>query len=328
MRTAEPPVVASMGSCITRDNFNTRFNPDYKRYFSCALHQNQSSLIALMSPPVDVGWEPMRELSDYDRANIDAELSRSFLREVVAVRPDYLVLDFFADIHFGCVAFDAGRWLTNNRWNIHHTDLYQRLRDEDRLARFDIAHHTDDYLALWQESLDRFLALVRAQLPETTVVLHRGHNTNRLRLPDRAETVSLRKHRNLARLGVARANELWRELDDRAAPACDAVIDLTDLPTATYDDHPWGPFYVHYEPAYYHRFLAELVRIDLDRRLDADARERLALVETARTADAGRLAGEDAATIGRLRERTQRLQDRVAELEQAAGGRRRWPFSR
>lgn len=330
MTPAEPTVVASFGSCITRDNFNTRFNPDYKRWFACRLHQNQTSMIALMSPPIDVEWSPTQEMSDHDRGNVASDLDRSFLQDVVALRPEILVLDFFADIHFGCVAYDDERWFTDNRWTVQHTDLYHRLRDEDRLHKLDIRRDTEEYLARWQQAFDRFMALIRAELPETTVVLHRGHNTNRLRLPDRAEPVALRKHRNLARLGVARANELWRELDDRAAPACDAVIDLTDLPTATYDDHPWGPFYVHYEPAYYHRFLAELVRIELDRRLEPDARERLALVEAARAVDAGRRAGEDAAAIGLLRERVQRLRGRVAELEQVGErpGRRRWPFSR
>ena len=32
--------VAVAGSCPTRDNFNTRFNPDYRRWYRCrALHQ-------------------------------------------------------------------------------------------------------------------------------------------------------------------------------------------------------------------------------------------------------------------------------------------------
>lgn len=41
--------VAILGSCISRDNFNSLFNPQYKSYFECILFQHQTSMISLMS---------------------------------------------------------------------------------------------------------------------------------------------------------------------------------------------------------------------------------------------------------------------------------------
>ncbi len=58
--------VAVMGSCVTRDNFNSTFNPGYKKWFQVVLSANQTSLISLMSPPIDAEWQPLRKMSDYD----------------------------------------------------------------------------------------------------------------------------------------------------------------------------------------------------------------------------------------------------------------------
>lgn len=41
--------IATIGSCITRDNFNTKINPNYKKFFNVIAHQNQTTMLSLMS---------------------------------------------------------------------------------------------------------------------------------------------------------------------------------------------------------------------------------------------------------------------------------------
>jgi hypothetical protein len=260
--TRAPATVAVFGSCITRDNFNSRFNPGYKDRFVCPLHQNQSSLIALMSPPVAVDWEPLNpEMSEYDRWNVRTEFDRSFLAELVALRPELLVLDFFGDVHFGVVRMDDGRYVTDNRWKIRPTTWYRDANEAGSITPIGWRDDHDAYLELWRDAFDRFIALVRAELPGTTVVLHRGRNTNAVRLPD-GSTIKLQANRSVAPLPVQRANRLWAELDDYASSRVDRVIDLRARRYPTYDEHPWGPFYVHYVPEYYTSFLDWLTDID------------------------------------------------------------------
>lgn len=254
---ADARVVAVMGSCITRDNFNSRFNPGYRDGFVCPLHQNQTSVISLMSAPVVAAWSPVKEMSDYDRWNVGTELDKSFLGGLLALRPETLILDFFADVHFGVVRLDSGEYLTDNRWKLQHTDLYQGWQRAGRLRRLTLLDDTESYLPLWREALGRFIGLVREQLPQTRIVLHRGRNTNTLAMPD-GEALVLNRARPMADLPVEEANRLWAVLDDHAADLVDAVIDLTDRDYPSSDQHPWGPFYVHYAMDYYPRFLAEL----------------------------------------------------------------------
>ncbi|MGH1563818.1 DUF6270 domain-containing protein [Mumia sp. DW29H23] len=263
---AEPRTVAVFGSCITRDCFNSRFNPGYKETYRCELLQNQMSLLSLMSDPVLEEWEPTRVMSEYDLWNVRTEFSKEFLDEVVRLQPEYLIVDFFGDAHFGCVRLPDGRYVTDNRWKVRHTSIYERLHEAGQLEQVRGREDPDHYFALWSEALDRFAVFVREHLPSSKVIVHHGHHTGWLELPDESRPVPLsgvhRKARRLHRIDVEAANALWRRMDARAVEVLGAVsIDLTADVFPTYDEHPWGPFYVHYPADYYRRFLAELHKI-------------------------------------------------------------------
>lgn len=311
-----PAVVAVLGSCPTRDNFNSRFNPDYRAHYSCPLHQNQTSMISLMSEPLRHEWAPTGNMSEYDRWNVETEFDKSFLEEVRALRPDYLILDFFADIHFGCLRLPDGRFVTDNRWKVRKTDWYERLSKAGGVDRITIFEDTEQYLALWRESYLRFDAFVRKELPDVTLVVHRGHNVDLIRLPDRLRPARLQKHTNIERLDVPEANRLWRQLDDFAIETSGAQsIDLTGTAWTTYPEHPWGPFYVHYEPSYYHRFLAELHQIHLRKVLPASLAEMVTAIDAARAERAGVELDHRDQLLQRQRQRIKRLSARVGELE-------------
>lgn len=312
-----PTVVAVAGSCASRDNFNSRLNPHYRDYFACPLHQNQTSMIALMAPALDVRWTPLGPMSDYDRWNVSTEFSRSFLTEVTALQPRYLILDFFADIHFGCIreigdAGSPGSWVTNNRWKIHQTDWYQKLQEADRLESISILEDPAPYLVEWEAAFERFAQFATTELPDTTLVVHQAPNVKNIRLPDRPLPAPLRENAPISWLNIRQANELWRRLDEVAIAISGAeTIDLTDREWCTVPDHPWGPFYVHYDMAYYHRFLAELIRIDSVPRWGDPVGSAVETVAASYAEEIELFEEEHDRRLDRLRGRITRLRDRL-----------------
>jgi hypothetical protein len=308
--------VAVCGSCVTRDNFNSRFNPDYKRYYEVVLSANQTSMIALMSPPIEDAFTPLREMSDYDRWNVTSDLTREFLRQVVELQPDLLILDFFGDVHFGVARLPDGRYLTDNRWKTHHTDFYVRHRDAGDLTIFTHGQDPDAYFALWTEALDRFAEHVARTCPNTRVVVHRGYNTGRVLVPRKARPIALRKHNRSGPFDVRAANEYWSRLDDYAIATHGwESIDLRDLEAPSFAEHPWGPFYVHYTPDYYHRFLAELHKISLRQRLDPATLAQVELIESASREPAERRLAVETAVVAQQGAQLRRKRTRVKELE-------------
>lgn len=289
--------VAVFGSCTSRDNFNSRFNPEYGRWFHVAAEAFQTSPIALMSAPVDgrdiaelltgPGSGDDGEPVDYRIRIAREDATRSFLPRLAAAQPDFLILDFVADIHFGVLQLPDGRFLTDNRWMLHPTRYYDRLRFEGDLRTLSMFSDTEEYVTLWTDAIDRFAAFVAENCPETRVVVHRGLNVDEVVVGGSDRPVRLREHRKARPLNVQRANELWARLDDYAINTHGwESIDLRDEGYTSYDEHPWKPFYVHYTTDYYHRFLAELLVLDLTEGLaedDADqvrANERIRELES------------------------------------------------
>jgi hypothetical protein len=311
-----PATVAVAGSCVTRDNFNSTFNPDYKSWFQVVVSSNQTSMIALMSPPIDVEWQPLQEMSDYDRWNVGDDLTRQFLVDVAAQQPRFLILDWFGDVHFGVARLPDGRYFTDNRWKVAHTDFYRDRLEAGELTRLNRIDDTEEYFALWAESLDRFAAQMAETCPDTRIVVHRGWNTDRVLVPGRPRAIPLRKHTRLFPLDIAATNAFWARLDDHAVSTYGwDEIDLRGLQAPTYAAHPWGAFYVHYTPDYYHRFLAELLKLSLRDRLDAGTLTQVGLIEAAAAEPAQRrLEVEEAATRAQAA-RLEESRDRVAELE-------------
>lgn len=314
--TRPPESVAVLGSCVTRDNFNSRFNPDYKSHFEVRLSANQSSMIALMSPPIEDEFTPLRTMSDYDQWNVRSDLSREFLTQVVEVQPDHLILDFFGDVHFGVAQLPDGRYLTDNRWKTVHTDFYARHRDAGDLTILKQGEDPDGYFALWTEAMDRFAKHLAESCPNTRVIVHRGYNTDQVLVPGRARPIPLRKHTKPVAIDVAAANAYWSRLDDYAIETFGwDAIDLRDLEAPSYAEHPWGAFYVHYTPDYYHRFLAELLKLSVRDRVDELTWQGITLIESAAREPAERELGVEAAAVVAQRDRLRRSRARVKELE-------------
>ena len=168
---------------------------------------------------------------------------------------------------------------------------------------------------------------LRTHLPDLQLVVHRGFNTNRVRVGD-TRVVPLQPFARLLRLRVKELNEQWRRLDDYAVEAGGALeIDLTGGGYTSFDEHPWGPFYVHYTMDYYRDFLAELNLIHLRRSLARSGRTvELLMLDQAReavTARADLLVERKARRIARLRRACGEAREAGRRLPGGVGGARR-----
>jgi Family of unknown function (DUF6270) len=269
-----PATVAILGSCISRDAFNTQFNPGYRADFECVLYQNHTSALTLMSPLVDESWDWLEpHIPNEDRpvyANESAvrdEFEKGFLDRLQEIQPDYLLLDFFGDIHWGVLEVDDGRFFTHHPVLWQSTNIYFKWAKEGRLKAWHPSTHLEFYFKAWSAAFVAFMQEVRARVPNTRVLLHRGHNTNTV-IDVSGQRLNFQETRpgNLNHpfhpIDVGFYNKIWAIFDDFAARFVNAEIALTGREWVTSDAHPWGPFYVHFEPDYYAQVLADMNEYD------------------------------------------------------------------
>jgi hypothetical protein len=93
-------------------------------------------------------------------------------------------------------------------------------------------------------------------------------------------------------------------------------IDLRDEGFTSYAEHPWGAFWVHYEPEYNHRFLAELNKIHLRHAGPGpDLDDRVAQIERAARESGERRWRQAQAVAEKRGEIVTRQRRRIEELE-------------
>lgn len=250
--------MAVLGSCLTRDIFNSKFNLNYKHFFECALTQHLSSVISLMSPSVNYEASKIDNLKPFDEWALNTDLNKEFLQNIVRIKPDVLLMDFFADVYFGVLQVKENVYITNNRWRLRHTSFYRELPEKTAL---NLNIDPNAYLELWKESIDRFFRYIKSRLPDMKIIV--VHSM----LADRYLSVSDKKLHKIGdhrkdNLNVDLANEYLKWMTqyvlDQYATIC---LDMTKKKYRSYDAHPWSIFYVHYTMDYYQDALNQLLAL-------------------------------------------------------------------
>lgn len=71
--------IASVGACVTRDNFNSKFNPHYKMFFNLVLHQHQISIPSLMSKSITYEEnQSIAHFRDFDKHSYNQNVINDF----------------------------------------------------------------------------------------------------------------------------------------------------------------------------------------------------------------------------------------------------------
>ncbi|MCL6631796.1 MAG: DUF6270 domain-containing protein [Alicyclobacillus herbarius] len=251
--------VAVLGSCATRDVFNSQFNPTYKDNYECVITQNQTSLISLMAHPVDVDRDDIDNLNEYDTWNVRTDFTKEFLQKLVVEKPDYLIIDLFADVHFGCLALPFGNYLTNNRWKLWKTRWYKEHAAECTVFNIDVDWIA--YFSLWRDAANRLFSYINKYLKNCRVIIHKVRNVDYYLSSGQLKRLSTSGR--VKEIDVDFYNYAWNEMNIYLINTFNLKsIDLwRNKNYISFEDHPWGPFYVHYTMDYYADFLTEFNRL-------------------------------------------------------------------
>jgi hypothetical protein len=249
--------IAVLGSCATRDNFNSKFNENYKDFYDCVLTQNQTSIISLTSSEFSFTEDDIGEMDEYTKWNVRTDFTKEFISLLKEKTPDYLIIDFFADIHFGCIQVDKNKYITNNRWMVWKTPFYKKMKESENIRTLNIQGNTEEYLGLWKASMEKLAKFLSEEVPSCKVIIHKARNVRNMLINDCTNIVELSTSGRVKKEDVDLLNTLWDQLDDYAITTYNwGFIEMPE--SSTFEGHPWGPFYVHYTMDYYQQFLNQL----------------------------------------------------------------------
>lgn len=250
--------ISIVGACITRDNFNSRFNSDYKEWFECISLQNQSSFISLMSEPVKISEEDMGE--NYGKARRDtivADFNKKYLKEIIKNKPDYIIIDLYSDVRYGIIKY-KGSYITNNPDKVQKTNMYMKNKSLFEQNKLHILNNKE-YKEMFFEAFDRFYKYVKENLPNTKIILNKA--TYAYYYVDENNVVNLFSNKWSF---IDKQIEVWNELNNIIASKYN--IEVIDMSSDIYmgdKNHLWKCSPYHYENKFYRDFLNRLVKICL-----------------------------------------------------------------
>ena len=264
--------IATVGSCVTRDNFNKNFNPNYKDFFKLVLHQHQVSIPSLMSNKISyLEDESLANFSDFNKRHLKSECDKSFFKLIKEEQPEYLLLDLDADVNFGVIEIGDGQYFTNNPKfsNVSFLKKYN--------TRMKMINNPDAYYNMWKPTVDKFFAFLEKEVPKCKILLVKTKFIDEFR--DGKSLNEIRKSEKRRMFDVDGLNALWDRLNNYIIDNFNVrVLDMTQKKYYLEFDHPWGAYYLHYEQDYYNDFINKLQQIVL-----SDIKVELLKIETKHT---------------------------------------------
>lgn len=260
--------VGIIGSCVTREAFITRNNPQYKDVYDLGPLAWQTGLVSFLSNPVaaDVAAsvEPGTKVNEHGARTMARDIAKTDRADLEAFAPDYLLFDLYSDVRYG-LARIGDATITNNPNSFRKTDYFAA---GNGFTTLHMANASAEYVPLVEAAVDELVEWQRRALPQTTLVL----NCFRYSSYYRTSTGDLNfvKYR-----GDQKRDDLYRRLlreNDRYDSLYRSITARHDLRTIdnrdrsyhSDGDHPYGISPWHFGRPFFQDFMADLDRMVLD----------------------------------------------------------------
>lgn len=246
--------IGILGSCVSRDSFNSNFNKNYSQFFNVNLSLGRTSFISIMSKPIKFNPESIKINPDTKKNKfrtivLKQDFEKSILKEICGCDIEYLIIDNYFEVIFGILQFGEGEIVTNNFWDLYETEFYKNINTKTQLQMFT---NPKEYFDLWKICCDKFFEFINKARPDIKLILN----------PVRLSKHAIRKNRTIEKNRYKNKAEVFNQyiskLDEYIVKNYDVY--LMDLQENTFadDTHLWGSGEVHFEKKFYHNFLENL----------------------------------------------------------------------
>ncbi|EUJ27469.1 hypothetical protein MFLO_13468 [Listeria floridensis FSL S10-1187] len=230
------------------------FNPNAPAFFDIVFVQKNTSLISVMSEKYQassaLSASRAAETSEQDWEHVRHDIEKDFFARLREAKPDYLLLDLFADVCRPVL------WL-NDKSALSYSKAVEESGLADQLS-FDrlVSHQNNDaYYKEWRRAARSFLAKLVEIVPEERIILNRGGTT--LTYLDAGRKVA--NYRN--KMGIQHEQYFWDRLNNFVLSILPnaRVIDFSSKKYMGDIFYPQGHSYTTFERNYYKDFLKEMI---------------------------------------------------------------------
>lgn len=255
--------IAVLGSCATRDAFNSMINPNYKQFFQITADISRTTMISLMSDPIDIPDKEMIKLyrndgsyDDFTTRNLEKDLNKMFLKELINSNSDYLIIDNLFESRFGILCSDEGV-MTNNEWDLPRTSFYNILANKNVIS---MKNNPSKYFKLFKEYCDYFFDFLHENCVDLNIILNKVSDYDRI-LDSDGNIRTMETEVSYCN----ETNPITYKLNKYIENNFDVTtIELNIVNYPNDENHAWGIGTSHFVPQYYFDFTEKLNQIIFD----------------------------------------------------------------
>ncbi len=249
--------IAIYGSCISKDPFTTAFNENYKERYNCIINDQKHSFISTMQKPENVNYselfiEPDNSANRFLSKCIFEDFEKTFIKEMLNNKIDYLVFDVNFEVERGVICFDDNKYITKIT-DMEKTDYYKKM---SHVKEINITDNPKQFFDLWKVYCDKFFDFLREYCPQTKIVLAQVRALDVVQREDLSVYVES-GYTDKIKLN----NYYYKQLEEYIISKYDVDVIRFDKDTVLKEKHRWGKFYVHYDDDYYLNFMDKFNKI-------------------------------------------------------------------
>lgn len=249
--------VGILGSCVSRDVFNSQFIPNYKDFFEVTISAPRISMISLMQDPLDVDKNSLKILpntrENVARSNfILYDLNRNLLVDLIEKEIDYLVIDNYFEVTMGVMYFQDD--IITHNGDLSKTKFYQKISDK---FIFSIEKYPNEYFQIWVKYCHLFFNFLEIYCPNVRVILNKARVIDNI-VKDDGTIKLISEYTENANI----INPFLDKLDSYIEQNFDVDVINHDFKNISLDEnHLWGIAQVHYSMNYYYSLFKNILKI-------------------------------------------------------------------
>ena len=253
---------STFGSCASRNIFYSVINKDYKNYFKINNSVESSTLISLMSKPIEYDENLINSNETYDNLCVTDDLTNNFLEFIEKDVVDYIIIDNFFDVTNGVIIFADNQFITSTL-RLKNTDFYDFVRNNKYINIF---NNFQEYYSLWRESCNKFFNFVENKCNKTKIIL----NCSRLVYNYIDNEGNISKNVEFEKL-AHKINPFLNLFDKYILENFDVDVLKFNSNTLANKNHVFGLHPIHFEEKYYLEKNQQLLEIIDNNKHDFDS---------------------------------------------------------
>lgn len=244
--------ISIWGSCVSRDIFNQKFVNNHKDYFQVVSDQQHVSVPSLMSKPVSIEMNNLiGDVTPFYKNVFKQDMTKEYLLNLKKSNPDIILIDFYTDAFYGTKRLTNDSYITNKIWQYKKLNVFNLLNID---KEYSVYNNSLEFIELWKRSFDSFMSYVNENLPNSKIVVNSARFSNKYydKQERQYRVLSDKLNDKWSSFHIDRFNLIWELFDTYAIEKYHLSVITPDMTKYfSSEDHPWGLFYVHYNPEYY-----------------------------------------------------------------------------